>query len=229
MFKHRGHFLNASLGTDNDGNFVGAYNEMVGNTGLSILAGNTKKVDPNKICDILSSRKLSKSVKRDSIVEEICITKEEKAAYECIKAICGLAFDANTIFEENQEKYSLNFSDAGYEDKESDIITAIGEDNYSVIESMKSVYDAGVFAGIMLGQKYLSDARISDYEKHKKDLKILKKVIRKYHPEVYAEIFRSGNEGSYSAYVNSTNSEDKQRRSMKKRKKEDFYKTIKKY
>ena len=73
------------------------------------------------------------------------------------------------------------------------------------------------------------------YEKHKEDLHLLKKVYRKnLDREMYNRMFRSGEEGSYCAYSNSTNSVDslaeakKYRRIMKKRSQKDLYDRIKK-
>ena len=61
------------------------------------------------------------------------------------------------------------------------------------------------------------------------DLALLKKVIKKYKSkEEYDTLFRKDEKGSYSAYINSFNAGKRQRRNMKDRRMEDFYKTLNK-
>lgn len=231
MFKHRGHFLNASLGNEgNEKEFSDLLREM-GNTLADItgtsLADNVVAKDVELV---LSKRELSRTGKSERLAELFSITKKDKVQFECIKGICGLSIDARKIFEplENEDKkIEICFSSSGYDEKITDIQGAVGDENYALIEIMKSVYDAGMLAGIMKGKHYLSEARIEDFEKHKKDLSVLKKVIKKYKTDEYDSLFRSEANGSYSAYVDSFNSGVKQRRDMKERKKEDFYKTVK--
>lgn len=231
MFKHRGHFLNASLGSEsNDKDFDSLFRDFVNL--FSDITGNafTDKIDANEIKNILSKRSLSRTGKCEQISEKLSVTKKDKPQMECIKAICGLSVDGRNIFsdlEDEKEKIEICFSKSDYEEKIPDIISAIGEDDYSVIEIMKSIYDIGSLAEIMKGKKYLSEARVEDYEKHKKDLRILKTIVKKYKSKDFENTFKSNADGSYSAYVNSNNSGKKQRRNMKGRKKEDFYKTVK--
>ena len=60
---------------------------------------------------------------------------------------------------------------------------------------------------IMGSFKYLSEARIQEYEKHKSDLKLLKSIVKKYGTsEQYNFLFRSSEKATYSAYVYSVNS-----------------------
>nr|MCR5421918.1 type II CRISPR RNA-guided endonuclease Cas9 [Lachnospiraceae bacterium] len=102
-------------------------------------------------------------------------------------------------------------------------------DNYRVIECGKAVYDRALLDGIMKGYNYLSEARVASYEKHKADLKLLKKVVRSYDKDNmdYNMLFREEADGSYSAYVGSVNYDNNTtRRNMKGRKQEDIYKTI---
>ena len=50
-------------------------------------------------------------------------------------------------------------------------------------------------------QGYISEAKVAIYEKHKRDLKTLKKYIKIYMPEKKAEIFNiSSKDNNYVAY-----------------------------
>lgn len=238
MFKHRGHFLNAGLSSDESTrdmkdiftDFLFAVNESLG---LVFENAHCAK----EIEDILGNRDLNKSRKTEEICTLLQIEKSQKKQTEIIKAICGRKVKAEIIFEEPLEedkKLDICFADFSYEEKIPEIEDALGEEYYRIIELMKEIYDKGILAGIMLGENYLSDARIKSYEKHKTDLQILKEVVKEYGTqEQYNDLFRRDVKGSYSAYVNSYNcgkerKEEKRRRGFSERSREDFYKYIKK-
>ena len=229
LFKHRGHFL-GSISSD----------EAQSNTmqdslhGLIVMLSenydiNLAEVDAKAVENILKSRSYSKTEKAEELGKIFFVEKKkDKAQYEILKAIAGCTIDLKNIFGTNEEGYKLSFSDVGYEEKIPDIAEAVGDEGYQVISEMKEVYDLGILAEIMHGNNYLSESRIQDYEKHHKDLKILKGVIRKYcTEEAYNKMFRSEEGGSYSAYVKSYNSGTKLRRNMKNRTRDEFYAYVK--
>jgi CRISPR-associated endonuclease Csn1 len=227
-FKRRGHFLNESLsGNDEGGKDVWqayvelcetVYNELE----LAMNHEATLAVDFRAVfCDTSVSR----SRKREILMELLQISKKDNAQqYMILGAICGLKTDLLKLFSiESEQKADLDFSSAGFEDKLPEIYGVIGESYACMIDAMKQVYDAGVLAGIMSGTdedgnpiQWLSQARVSSYEKHKKDLKILKECIRKYCDDAeYDFLFRKAEDGSYSAYIGSVNSGEKARRGEK--------------
>lgn len=236
MYKHRGHFLNPGVSSGESAKIQEAllhFNELVGER----LELSFASVDADKYERILGDRNCSRSIKAEKLCSLLGIDKKQKRETAIIKTICGLKGDAKTIFDlELEEKISIEFSSFGYDDKEPEIQAALGDEYFEIILAMKSIYNIGALSSILKGFDYLSDARVSDFEKHKHDLEVLKRVIREQaEPKVYAEMFRSENPGSYSAYVNSvsfdkmyTQSEkSKHRRNMKGRSREDFYKAVK--
>ena len=75
---------------------------------------------------------------------------------------------------------------------------------------------------MLKGFDYLSDARVAMYNKHKEDLRLLKKVYKRdLGQEAYDRMFRSSEKGSYSAYCNSLNSTDSLAAEQKYRKKHE--------
>lgn len=63
------------------------------------------------------------------------------------------------------------------------------------------MYDWAVLADILDGKEYISEAKVAIYEKHKRDLRTLKKYIKIYMPEKKAEIFNiSSKDNNYVAY-----------------------------
>ncbi|MDO4976604.1 MAG: type II CRISPR RNA-guided endonuclease Cas9, partial [Eubacteriales bacterium] len=238
MYKHRGHFLNAGTSSEGNMNMTEAYYNFT-----ELLDKELElcfpQVDASEIELILSKRDYSKSAKAEKLAELFGISKKQKREMAFVKTICGLKGDAKVLFglEELTEKIDIEFSSFGYDEKEPSIHAAIGDDLFDIVTAMKQVYDIGSLSGILRGFDYLSEARIEDYEKHGKDLKILKKLMKEYGTEEqYNKMFRSEENGSYSAYVNSVShdklySEDensKHRRNMKGRKRDDFYATTKK-
>lgn len=232
MFKHRGNFLSAGLSSSGgQRNFEDVFftlnASLMEKIGLSFT-----DVDAEKVKEILEDNDYSRSKKADLLKEACKIDKKEKQKQEFIKTICGLKTDVKKLFPDLAEdtKVEICFSSSDYEDKIQEILDAVGEEYYEIVELMKELYDICAVAKIMMGYEYLSDARIAAYEKHKADLKLLKEVIRAYESDkVYDFLFRSEEPGTYSAYVNFVNTGVKSRRNMKSRKRADLYDTLKKY
>lgn len=235
MFKHRGHFLNASLSGEEKGRKLGDVYGMFCHLAADEAGVHfPEDISVEEIEGILGNREYSRSRKAEELAELIGIEKRDKQKLAFIKAICGLKVKVELLFKDlvldEDKNADICFSDSGYEEKIPDLIDILGENYYAVIELMKEIYDIGLLTGIMKGHTFLSEARVEMYEKHKQDLVILKKVMKKYKSkQEYDSLFRTENKGSYSAYVNSFNSGRKVRRNMKGRKQEDFYKTVKKY
>lgn len=233
MFKHRGHFLNASLSADDSNTSIeDTYKEFEYSCSEILGISFPQNIDYAKFTDILASRDFSKTVKAEKVAALFNIEKREKNKFSFIKLICGLKAESKALFndmEESDSKVSICFADANFDEKQSEIIEAIGEERYSVIENAHSVYNVGALSGILKNCEYLSQARVADYNKHKEDLKRLKAVVRKYgKEEQYELLFRSYEQGTYSAYAGSVNSKGvKERRNISGRKQEDLYKTIK--
>ena len=236
MFEYRGHFL---LNTDSgDVNF-----EMVKDAGETVMnylydsmEESTAKISYTEVIEILADKGISRSTKKDKISSLLGIKKSNKEQTELVKCLCGMEADARVLFRiEAEEKIKIAFQQASFEDEKEEIEVAVGEDNYAIIEYMKQLYDYSQLQSVLKGFEYLSDARVEMYDKHKEDLILLKKVYKNnLSQEKYNIMFRSSEDGTYSAYCNSLNAENslaatkKYRRNMKKRGKEDLYARIKK-
>lgn len=236
MFKHRGHFLLSTSDNELNSEQVEViYQELIENVNQDY----NLKLDCMPMDDviaIISDKETGRKYKYEKMQELFKVERNNKPAAEFLKCMCGLSVNANIIFDpDSDEKIPVCFHDFSYTDKIPEMIELLGDTNYAVIEQMKSIYDYAVLAGTLKGYDYLSLARVDSYEKHSKDLKLLKALYRKYKTEdEYNRMFRSEKDGTYSAYVNSLNSNDseaesqKYRRNMKGRKADDIYATIKK-
>lgn len=236
MFKHRGHFL---LSTNDDAlnmaQVDAIYQDVLEK--LSDDYGIRLEVKPiQDVIAIVGDYEIGRKRKQELMMELFDITRAKKSAVEFLKCMCGLSVNVRTIFDEEvKDKVSLCFHDFSYADKIPELMDQLTETEYSIIEQMKRIYDYAILSGTLKGYDYLSCARVDAYDKHCQDLKKLKALYRKYKTkEDYNKMFRSEIEGTYSAYVNSFNSEDtftesgKYRRNMKGRKADDLYSTIKK-
>ncbi len=235
MFKHRGHFLNASIGTTSgERKMSEVYGEFCSLT-LEWLDVTFPELDDCSVIEnTLSMREYSRKRKAEELADIFHVSSNEKKKRALVNGICGLKIDLKLLFGDSIEydgdkKMAVSFSDAGYEEKIQEILEVLGEDRFELIQTMKEMYDMGSLASIMKGYTYLSEARVAQYEKHGTDLKILKTLVRKYcDRETYDRFFRKAGNGTYSAYVNSTNTGKSLRRDMKGRTREDLYAAIRK-
>lgn len=228
IFKHRGHFLNTNL-TDGD---VAEIQEI-----YSQLSDNTVNlpvsVDFEKLKEILSSGKITNSLRNEQLSELLGVNKKMPEA-EMLKMVCGLKGNLSKAFtgiefDEEHRKFSVSFRDGNYEEKDNEMMTILDEESYEIVHFLKQMHDWGLLANIMKGEQYLSDARVKMYEKHAQDLKILKDLYKEYGNGKYNKMFRVMDDYNYSAYVGSVNSEKEQgkvRRGAKKDR-DNFYKKLK--
>ena len=236
MFKHRGHFLNTALSaeeTETDMN--AAYQELVDTAGYFDIAFDPQ-LDAREIENILGEKGISRSRILEKLSTYMGISKSDKAAYELLKLVCGNAgklvniYGSEILGEENKT-LSISFRDSNYEEKETQVKELVGDDYFELLLAAKAVHDIGLLANILKGHAYLTYARVESYEEHKKDLQLLKCVLKKYNPEGYDKMFRVMEPGNYSAYIGSVNSKESgkvRRNEGKGRSREDLYKTIRK-
>lgn len=234
MFKHRGHFLNEGLKAEEQSSGIQeSYRALVAIANELYGLELPEEADTDELEELLGRRDVSRSKMAEMAAELFHVSKSKnKREYEVIKGICGLAVSVTVLLDvkeldENHKKEQLSFRDAGYDEKIAGLAQLIEEQDIELINTIKQLHDVGLLVNVMKGSKYLSEARVKDYEKHKKDLVVLKKVIREYAPEEYDKMFREMEPGTYSAYVNSVYADEKLRRNVKGRKQEDLYKKIK--
>ena len=148
---------------------------------------------------------------------------ETSCEKEWLGLITGGTAKLGNLFGEKQmdtlERPKLCFADAGYEEYAGEIEAELGE-KYVLIEHAKAVYDWAVLADILQNYSSLSEAKVALYEKHKKDLKDLKKLVREnLSREEYQRLFAKKDEkANYYAYI----------KAPKQCSQEDFYGYLKK-
>lgn len=236
LFKHRGHFLNAALSDSAEGrgrSTVDIYHDVQNSAReqFNIELPDLSAEQVAQMEDILSRRDLSRTEKTEQVRELLGVEKSAKNSLEVIKALCGRKVKLSAISaagESGDEDVTFSFLDESYAEEEEKIRNAVDSEGLQAISYMKELHDHASLKELLMDKEYLSDARIELYNKHHRDLMLLKKLYRKYGTEEQRRImFRSQEPGTYSAYVNSYNTDGhKQRRDFKKRTRDELYKQL---
>lgn len=207
LVSHRGHFLSEVNKDDIEklldfdsvyGKFLEAYENYEGakpwdcdiNRFKEILE--EKKNITNKEKDFLG---LVNNGKKYKLSDEDNISKEG-----VVKLISGAKYELCKLFPKLgiEEKISISFRQS---EEEFTAALAILDEEADVVAALRNVYDWAVLSGVLKGGYSISAAKKEIYEQHKKDLQFLKHFVRKYKPDKYYEVFRSGEEkNNYVAY-----------------------------
>lgn len=155
------------------------------------------------------------------------IDKAQKEQADCLKLIAkllsGEKVSMSKLFddEELDELKSIGFKDKAIDELDSSYEEKLGDERFYLIKSAYEVYAWALFSRILPEGKTLSAMKIEQYDKHRKELSLLKKVVREYAPEKYSLVFRNEDvEHNYVAYIGTS----KKSRSTK----DDFYDFLKK-
>ena len=231
ILKHRGHFLFENFQTDEKG--TSGFDESFAAFGSALdrIKGSSpdvRKADSMK--DILKDKKLGVKEKAASLLQ--CLGQGKEKDFNAMMTLAaGGTASLSDIFNDEKlkdfEKNKVNFSGAQFEENEQDIMAELG-DRYDLIAALHGLYNWSLLAELMGEHRYISEAKIAVYDKHKADLKVLKRVL-KQSPDIYAKIFRepgSNANKNYSAYVGVCKVKGK-KAAIEKCSYEDFAKTLK--
>lgn len=204
IIKHRGHFLfDINCDKYNPDDFQSIYEDF-----SSFLNENYEAelecTNTEKFAEVLKDKSLRKTEKEKQIAGLFNVKKSEnKQLYAILKTLSGSSVKLSDIFDDDEfeqaERKSISFSDK-YEENVAEYEDLLG-DRFELIEKLKAIYDWGVLAEILNGERYISQAKVSIYNEHSKNLRTLKQYVKSYLPEKYGEIFRrSSNSNNYVAY-----------------------------
>lgn len=237
LVAHRGHFLsdisadNAEMLTD----IKPVYDEFVQwftDNGYDV----PWECDAEKFGEIISKNGRI-SDKEKGLIDLIFGGKKPKdnaeeypfSKYAMIKLVCGGSLKAEKLFIADESVKAVEGGSLSLTapDKLEEVLGELGE-NAELVRKLSQLYDCAVLSKTLSGYKYISEEKIGEYETHKKDLKELKYLVKKYcSKKEYNEMFRGESKSGYSSYV--TNFKSNEDDSCKSRaKKDDFYDTIKK-
>ena len=218
LFKHRGHFLAANLNGDQKTNFETVYKNFKKQS-EEVLNIKIPEVNQSDVIeDILISKEMKRSEKHKMLLEKCGFTSKDPFSH-ILKLCCGLKGNISKVFPEIQSEedkgFSLSFQDSNLEE-EMDTLKSSGlaDEQIDLVLYAKQIYDQSLLDKIMKDTDgntcfYLSEARVSIYNKHQKDLNILKSLYKTYAPQSYNSMFRTMGKNNYSAYIGSVHSKGK--------------------
>ena len=225
IFKHRGHFLNASLSDDDLAGFEETYAALA-----ESCANLPSVIDMEEVKNALTDDKVSNSRRYYNIAKLLGITSKMPEA-DMLKLVCGLKgavakMFPEHVFDSEYKKYSFSFRDTDYEEKDTKLAEILATDEYDFIQLIKHAHDWCLLANIMQGEQYLSDGRLLSYKKHAEDLAVLKAVYKRYDEKGYNKMFRVMSDHNYSSYIGSVDSRFEKKRRGAKGDKDGLYKKI---
>lgn len=241
IIKYRGHFL-IQGDLDSAKDFYNTFNTMTQGLFEELEADITIS-DENKseFQRILKEKHLSKSEKAKELSslfdtsdngEDKLSVKERKGIVEQIcKFIVGNKGDLTKLFlmdKENFENSSFTFAEKNYEETIRGNLDSELQEKAYLIDLIKSLYDWNILTDILHNEKFISFAKVSQYEKHGENLQELRKIILKYcDKNTYNDFFNSPKtEGNYSSFVGNLKKNGK-KYNVKRCTDEDFYKALK--
>lgn len=234
IMKHRGHFL-LSGNIENIKEFKLSFNKL-----LQLIREEELDFDINVTDDMIQEIELllkNKDYSRSRKKTEL--TRIMGAKNRCSKAICSLltGYTVNLcdLYDDDQlkecEKPKISFTDSKYDEYIASVEDTL-EERFIIIEAAKAVYDWATLVNILGEASSISEAKVSIYEKHAKDLVILKELAKnslstKEYKELF--VFSDTKFKNYPAYVGMSKINGKKIALQgKKASKEDFYDFLKK-
>lgn len=207
IMKNRGHFLlNGNI--ESVTSFENTFNEFK-NCLLDELEINLECPSISEFENILKDRTFKGTQKCKKLKELCSIPSSDKKLDNIFKLISGLKADLSIIFEDESfkenEHNKISFADSNYEETR-ELLNSEIQEKTLIIDIFNSIYNWVILSDILSGGEYngglyLSIAKVNTYNKHSKDLKILKSVIKKYFPQKYTDIFASNKENNYCSYI----------------------------
>jgi len=135
-------------------------------------------------------------------------------------------YDDENLIEIDENK--ISFSDHKYEER-FEILQNVLLDRIQLLEYLKAIYDWGILARVLGDEKYLSYAKTKVYDKHKNDLFLLRKILKKYYQKsVYDEVLKDVSKKirNYCSYIGYTRINGQKIQAVKKVGQEEFCKYL---
>ncbi|WP_156010052.1 type II CRISPR RNA-guided endonuclease Cas9 [Streptococcus ruminantium] len=203
IIKYRGHFLiEGGLESQTVGiqqlfdEFVQVYDSVFEGSDLVSVHAEVESILVDK---------LSKSAKKDQVMQLFPTEKSNGNFAEFMKLIVGNQADFKKVFS-LEEKAILHLSKDTFEEDLAKLLGKVGDEYLDLFLSAQRLYNAILLAGIITTRDIatkapLSASMVQRYEEHQSDLKTLKKHIRNYNRELYNEMFKDSTKNGYAGYI----------------------------
>ena len=233
IIKHRGHFLSSISAEGKEASFeellsqfTQLWNEYMDHT-LTLSEG-----EKGKLKETLLDAGMTKSGKKTAIIR-LLGTKEPQLK-EMAALLTGASASIEKLFDKeeykNLEENKIQFDAPSYEEKQEYYREALGDD-FEIVARARAIYNWCALSKILKNNPggRISDARVEDYERHRTDLQLLKKLLSENFPkETQERILKVSEKGlaNYPAYIGMTKKNGKKVPVVERCSKEDFYKLL---
>lgn len=232
MIKNRGHFLFEGEGRKGVASFGKIFNDLI-QLLRDEMEFELECDSPSGLEDILKDSSIGINDKKRNLGQLLIADNEHKKEVKAVAALlAGGTVKVDDLFGEKTSEDSdvkkIVFPGEKYEE-DFDALSIMLGDKMFCLEKMKAIYDWSVLEEILQGNEYLSYAKVNTYNKHKADLAILKRVVRRYIPESYDACFKDPKgKANYCAYIGMAKKGKKKIVVEKKCSQEDLCKYLKK-
>lgn len=233
ILKHRGHFLaDIQAGGSHQNietllsDFIKTWNEYMENP---IILSDDEK---NSLEKLLVDSGMLKSEKKRQVFA--LLHTKGKQFKEMAALLTGASVSLEKLFEKVEykelEESKLQFDESSYEEKEDYYQDVLGDD-FEIIVKARAVYNYCALSRILKNNPSgrISDAKVEDYEKHKAELKLLKRVLNEYFSDEAREKVLNNTEAgfaNYAAYIGTARKNGRKEVVQKRCSKDEFYKFL---
>lgn len=202
IIKYRGHFL--FEGGINDVRDVSKLFESLNAACENVFADDAPHFDTQKVEMAKEILIAGKGGLNQTAKDLFALFGGGDVQKEIVSGICGKKLSPQKLLG-NKYADEKTFSFRDVNDETFEAMQATFDDDFELLQAMRSIYNFVAFEKIFQGHENVSSAMVAVHEKHANDLKLLKNIIRTYAPEQYNATFRSSKvENNYVHYVGST-------------------------
>lgn len=209
IVKHRGHFLFENLDASKVSDFAAVFGELESYVHEELELDEWSCHDIDALAKVLCDANLGITAKQKAIQNLLpAKTKQEKAIVQLLSGgkakLCDLFCDEELA---ECEKKSISFQEDNLDELEP-ILEAVLQERYEALLRFKAVYDWSLLAKILRldadkksenEMHLLSECKVKVYEEHKKDLTVLKSMLKG--KPLYNKLFRQDGEDTYANYA----------------------------
>lgn len=229
IVKYRGHFL-----------FEGQETGEIRNLGklfenLSLSWENTFD------CPFVTDKNAVEGLGEIALDDTLKLNDKKRRCCELLNADSASKKEAVTMMLGGKIKLAVLLDDDKYKEEKSfqlkdmpeetfmELQSVTGQD-FELLQNIRSIYNFILFEKILNGNEWISQSMVDLYNKHKFDLDLLKKFVKKNcDKQTYRNVFRSTSQpGNYPSYIGHNVANGKKIKVKKVKGTEEFYKFISK-
>lgn len=144
--------------------------------------------DARAFARALTDRSLNVTRKRAALIAAAGEVAKDRQIAAVIDLLAGRKASAAALCAvELEEDRKFSFKE-GFDNAEAELVGLLGE-AMPLVYHVKRLYDWSVLDELRAGERFLSEAKVKTYERHKSDLKRLQALLRPF-PQAYREMFR---------------------------------------